>query len=120
MGRNSRFDVSAICMAESWVESICRGLSNDVGQHSYNTLDSGNINAVDFGAAFLPSNQDPTLAANAGTLFKGNFVWDLPDVPAAGARTRALGLLVNDWQLSGVWTGDTGTAPREPASRGQE
>ena len=34
-----------------------------VGQHSYRTLEGVDINAVDFGAAFLPHNQDPTLAA---------------------------------------------------------
>ena len=38
---------------------------------------------------------------------KGNFVWDLPDLKASGAAWRALGLVVNDWQLSGVWTAST-------------
>ncbi len=42
-----------------------------VGQHSYNTLRPGavdvnaNVNAIDFGAAFLPQYQDATLAPNA-------------------------------------------------------
>ena len=36
-----------------------------VGQHGFNLLQSVNINAVDFGAAYLPENQDPTLAASA-------------------------------------------------------
>jgi hypothetical protein len=35
-----------------------------VGHHSYYLLQSVNLNAVDFGAAFLPENQDPTLPAN--------------------------------------------------------
>ena len=35
-----------------------------VGQHSFNTLDGVDINAIDFGAAFLPQNQDPTLQPN--------------------------------------------------------
>ncbi len=42
--------------------------------------------------------------------FKGNFVWDLPDLQASGSATRAIGLVLNDWQLSGVWTAATGTA----------
>lgn len=42
--------------------------------------------------------------------FKGNFVWDLPDLQASGSTTKALGLVLNDWQLSGVWTAATGTA----------
>jgi len=43
-----------------------------VGQHAWNQQNATgagangqNLNAVDFGAAFLPQNQDPTLAANA-------------------------------------------------------
>ena len=35
------------------------------GQHSWNTPQAVDINAVDFGAAFLPQNQDPTLPASA-------------------------------------------------------
>ena len=176
-----------------------------VGQHSYNTLSQVNINALDFGVAFLPSNADPTAAtATAATSYaatspdlvrafrgygtinqqvsrgwrtfhslqlsfnrrftnglafgmndtivlydhqstdariqhnadgtyseradqgkadtllgtsiankhvlKGNFVWDLPDLKASGSAMRALGLVLNDWQLSGVWTAQTGTA----------
>jgi hypothetical protein len=169
-----------------------------VGQHSYNTLQNVNLNAVDFGAAFLPENQDRTLTGttlaatavlqdqmrafrgygaiqqqwgrgyrtyhsiqlsfqrrfrdgfsfgfndtisfydwqqtgarlqhnpdgsyslrsdqaeadrllgNANPiphLLKAHFVWDLPDLRASGAALRALGLVVNDWQFSGIWTG---------------
>jgi hypothetical protein len=36
-----------------------------VGQHAYAQAVGANINAVDFGAAFLPGNQDPTLPASA-------------------------------------------------------
>ena len=37
-----------------------------VGNHAYNLLSgTADINAVDFGAAFPPQNQDPTLAASA-------------------------------------------------------
>jgi carboxypeptidase family protein len=35
-----------------------------VGHHSFNLLQNVNLNTVDFGAAFLPQNQDPTLASN--------------------------------------------------------
>jgi hypothetical protein len=170
------------------------------GQHSWNTPQAVNINAVDFGTAFLPQYQDPTLSASAtpgatavvtdlmrgyrgygainrrmstlwrtfhglnisfqrrftnGVSFgfndtislydeqnsaarlqhgpdgsfsyradqaeadalfqtdpvfhtmKANFVWDLPDLHASGSALRAIGLLVNDWQLSGIWTAST-------------
>jgi hypothetical protein len=170
------------------------------GQHSWNTPQAVNINAVDFGAAFLPLNQDPTLApsatpgasalvtdlmrgylgfgsitrrmstlwrtfhgvnlsfqrrftngiafgfndtitlydhqnsnarlqhapdgsfsyradqAEADALFqtdpvrhtmKANFIWDLPDVKSGQSALRAIGLIINDWQLSGIWTAST-------------
>ena len=41
-------------------------------------------------------------------IFKGNFVWDLPDLRASSGGMKALGLVVNDWQFSGVWTASTG------------
>ena len=171
-----------------------------VGQHSYNTVRTVNINAIDFGAAFLGENQDPTKVsatpggaavvnnlmrayqgygaishrmfdgwrtfhslqmsvnrrfsngisfgmndtwvlydhASSGArlqhaadgsfsyrddqqqaddmltavvpnshILKGNFVWDLPDLHASAAGWKAVGLIINDWQLSGVWTGST-------------
>jgi hypothetical protein len=173
------------------------------GQHAYNLVENVNINAVDYGAALLASNQDPTLSsalpggaavvsdqmrafrgfssitqaqprgwvtshaiqisfnrrfrngvafgfndawllsqtgstaariqhnpdgtfseradqAQADELlgnfipvkqnFKGNFVWDLPDIQAQDGALRAIGYLANDWQLSGVWTASTGAA----------
>jgi hypothetical protein len=174
-----------------------------VGQHGYDIIEGVNLNAVDFGAAFLPENQDASLAANptpgaravsqdqmrsfrgygsvtqqwsrgwitnhslqlsltrrfsngfsfgfndtimlssegstaarlqhnpdgsyslradqadADALLgrtidrrhsmKAHFVWDLPDLTATGASRRALALVVNDWQVSGIWTGLTGS-----------
>ena len=169
-----------------------------VGQHSYNTFNGVNINAIDFGTAFLPQNQDPTVVAGTlgstilptnqlrairgygaitqqqnrgwrtyhsiqlsfnrrfqnglsfgfndtvslsdkqqsgarlqhnpdGTFsfrpdqaeadkllgnnnpplhtMRGNFVWDLPDLRRTAPALRALGLIVNDWQMSGIWSG---------------
>jgi hypothetical protein len=38
-------------------------------------------------------------------IFKGNAVWNVPG-PKGG--TKAVRLLLNDWQLSGVWTAQTG------------
>jgi hypothetical protein len=41
---------------------------------------------------------------------KGNFVWDLPDLGASGPIGRTIGAIVNDWQLSGIWTASTGSS----------
>jgi hypothetical protein len=39
---------------------------------------------------------------------KANFVWDLPDLRSSQPALRGLGLVINDWQLSGIWTGRSG------------
>jgi hypothetical protein len=40
--------------------------------------------------------------------FKGSAVWDLPDLSGGTSTRRALGWIVNDWQVSSVWTASTG------------
>jgi hypothetical protein len=169
-----------------------------VGQHSYNTFNGVNVNAIDFGIGFLPQYQDPTVTPgtlgstilptnslrairgygsitqqqNRGYrtyhsiqaslnrrfrdglsfgfndtislydhqqsgarfqhsadgsftlrsdqaqadellgdnnpplhLMRANFVWDMPDIRSARTAWRAVGLIINDWQLSGIWAG---------------
>ena len=41
---------------------------------------------------------------------KANFVWDLPDLKSTETAMRVVGLVINDWQLSGVWTAATASA----------
>ncbi len=38
---------------------------------------------------------------------KANFIWDLPDVKSDNTTLRAVGWIVNDWQLSGIWSANT-------------
>jgi hypothetical protein len=40
---------------------------------------------------------------------RGNFVWDLPDLRSNGIGLKTLGYVINDWQLSGIWAGATGS-----------
>lgn len=40
-------------------------------------------------------------------IFKANFIWDLPNWDTTGSR-RVAAALVNDWQLSGIFTGGSG------------
>jgi len=52
------------------------------------------------------------LNKNMGTAvhyFKGNFVWDLPDLRGSSSAAKVAGYILNDWQLSGIWTAQTGT-----------
>lgn len=176
-----------------------------VGHHSYNLLQAVNLNAVDFGSAFLPENQDPTLSAGITTpgaravsqdlmrsyrgygaitqqwgrgwrtyhslqlslqrrfkqnlsfgfndtislsdrqstgarlehgpdesyslrsdqreaekllgttvgnrhIMRGSFIWDPPDFSRRHAVLRTIGHVVNDWRLSAIWSGRTGSA----------
>ena len=38
-------------------------------------------------------------------LFKANWVWDLPKLPPSNGTAKAIGYIINDWQLSGLFTG---------------
>jgi hypothetical protein len=42
-------------------------------------------------------------------VLRGNFVWDMPDLVADGGAKRALGYILNDWQLSGLVNLSSGT-----------
>jgi hypothetical protein len=213
---NYRYDNDGLPASVQWNAGLQMALPfgsaldvSYVGQHAYNVLNAFqsltavNVNAIDFGAAFLPQNQDPTLAPGApgasayisellrpirgygnidqqwqgfdrtyhsvqtsftrrfrngfsgglnytlslsdtGTtgvptrlqhaadgsysvradqaefnelmkqqglqrhLIKANLVWDLPDLRGSGMTRRVVGAVVNDWQLSAVFTGGSG------------
>jgi len=55
-------------------------------------------------AQALLGNQYPTLHQ-----MKANFIWVLPRLQGSNAALRAVGAVVNDWQLSGIWSGITST-----------
>jgi hypothetical protein len=41
---------------------------------------------------------------------RGHFVWDLPDLAGGEGARGVLAHVVNDWSLSGIWSGQTGSA----------
>ena len=43
-------------------------------------------------------------------IMRGQFVWDLPRISGDSGARRALGYIVNDWSLSGIWSGVSGAA----------
>ena len=45
---------------------------------------------------------------NRRHLLKANFLWDLPDLHSTNGAMKVVGLLVNDWQLSGILTAGSG------------
>jgi hypothetical protein len=56
------------------------------------------------------SQADNLLGDNAPVAhrMRANFVWDLPDMHPSNTALKAVALVANDWQLSGVWAGSTG------------
>jgi hypothetical protein len=67
----------------------------------------GTISLRDDWDEFVELNKDQGLVDHR---VKANFVWDLPNVPSqsnAGAKTLAA--VLNDWQLSGIVSLDSGT-----------
>src|SRR4029450_942332 len=48
-------------------------------------------------------------------IMKANFVWDLPDLKSRESALRAVGFVVNDWQLSGIWTASTEPVANPPS-----
>jgi hypothetical protein len=55
--------------------------------------------------------QADALLSNAGRRphqLKANFVWDFPNMKSGGGAMGVLAQVVNDWQLSGVFTGGSG------------
>jgi hypothetical protein len=43
-------------------------------------------------------------------IMKGNFIWDLPKLAGGSPARRVVGLVINDWQLAGIWTAATASA----------
>jgi hypothetical protein len=43
-------------------------------------------------------------------VMRAHFVWNLPKVSAGSSAWRVIGAIVNDWSLSGIWSGASGTA----------
>ena len=87
--------------------------------------DTWQLSDKQFVAPRLQHNDDGTITlrddqARAQELFGNNqplphvmrayFTWDLPDLKDASGFTRAIAMVVNDWSLSGIWNGQSGSA----------
>jgi hypothetical protein len=49
-------------------------------------------------------------------VLKANAVWDLPDLKVTTGAGRAIGLILHDWQLSGILTATRAAATTSTAS----
>jgi len=43
-------------------------------------------------------------------IMRGNVIWQLPKLHSDSTVTRAIGYVVNDWNLAGIWSGATGAS----------
>ena len=43
-------------------------------------------------------------------IMRANFIWQLPDYTSSQPVLRVIGLIVNDWDLAGIWSGATGSS----------
>ena len=102
--------------------AISRRLKNGLAFGFYDTIQ---LSDRQFVAPRLQHNADGTITirADQGTaqelfgdnqpqphVMRANFTWDLPDLKRPGSIGRAIGLVVNDWSLSGIWSGASGAA----------
>ena len=46
---------------------------------------------------------------NRPHVIRANFVWELPGIPTGSTVGKVAGAVINDWQLSGVFTGTSGS-----------
>jgi hypothetical protein len=65
----------------------------------------GSVSVRSDQAAYEALNKELNLQRH---LVKLNWVWDLPDYKTSNAAGRVLGYVINDWQLSGIFTGGSG------------
>jgi len=91
---------------------------------SFGANDTIQLSDKQFVAPRLQHNDDGTITirgdqTTAQELFGNNspaphvarayFTWDLPDYKSTGNVGRVVGLIVNDWSLSGIWNGVSGS-----------
>jgi hypothetical protein len=43
-------------------------------------------------------------------IMRANFIWQLPHFTGSSAASRTVGLVINDWSISGIWSGATASA----------
>ena len=41
---------------------------------------------------------------------RANFVWQLPRITSTSSTMKAIGVIANDWNLAGIWSGATGAS----------
>ncbi len=88
----------------NWTWALSDNGTTGLGARYQHAAD-GTVSQRDDWAKFVEQNKNQGATRH---IFKGNWVWDLPDLRADGPLMRAVGLVVNDWNLSGIFTADSG------------
>jgi hypothetical protein len=102
--------------------ALTRRLRNGV---AFGFNDTIQLSDTQFVAPRLQHNADGTITIRADQekaqelfgdnhpaphVMRANFTWDLPDLKLSSGIGRAIGLVANDWSLSGIWNGASGNA----------
>ncbi len=100
----------------SWTRRMKNGVS-------FGFNDTISVSDKQQSAARLQHNADGTVTVRADQadadkllgdnhpqthIMRANVVWQLPHIPAGNGALKALGLVANDWNLAGIWSGATG------------
>jgi hypothetical protein len=94
-----------------FANGVSFGLNHTIGLSNKGNANSGarlqyNITGNQINYSFRSDQKDADELLDDLNLqrhtIKGNFVWDLPDLNAEGGLMRAVAVVANDWQLSGV------------------
>jgi hypothetical protein len=76
-------------------------------QPRYQHAADGTVSLRDDWEEFVDQNKNQGATTH---IIKANWVWDLPDLDNANSTAkRVVAAVLNDWQLSGVFTADTGS-----------
>jgi Carboxypeptidase regulatory-like domain len=93
--------------------------------YSFGFNDTIQLSDKQFVAPRLQHNDDGTITVRADQakaqellgdnhpqahVMRAYFTWDMPDIKTGGGVKQAIGLVVNDWSLSGIWNGASGIA----------
>jgi hypothetical protein len=89
----------------SWTWSLSDTGTTNL-QPRYQHAEDGTAFYRDDWAQYVDLNKDQ---GSIRHVVKANWVWDLPDLRGEGGARRVAALVLNDWQLSGVFTATSGT-----------
>jgi hypothetical protein len=109
-----RYQSLQLSVQRRFAHGVSFGLNDTIGLYDHMNTPQRLQHLAD-GTTVLRADQsqaDALLGNNAvvAHTINGNWVWALPKLPGRNSSLKMAGYLVNDWQLSGLWSASTGAA----------